>query len=43
MEGVPCVRVKPFFLGVCVGGGGVGGGGGGRKGGASARVGGRHH
>ena len=27
MEGVPCVRVKPFFLGVCVGGGGGGGGG----------------
>ena len=30
MEGVPCVRVKPFFLGVCVC---VGGGGGGGKGG----------
>ena len=39
MEGVPCVRVKPFFLGVCV----CVGGGGGRKEGASARVGGRHH
>ena len=41
MEGVPCVRVKPFFLGVCVCVCRVGGEG--RKGGASARVGGRHH
>ena len=39
MEGVPCVRVKPFFLGVCV----CRVGGEGRKGGAPARVGGRHH